>query len=262
MRSRALDYAAPLTVTEASSEVVWEGTGPELEDGGPVLLDYRLAAGRRRRRWWRRRTRTVPKPFTLTPEVLSEDLYDALERPDGRHAARSCWCPGRPTRRASRPSWSSTCCRPGRGASRSTPREGLPAVHPRRRRRAGHRRARGRAADVARRAGPAQGRRRAGRRGLDRDRPVRRRALVGRLGVRLELDAGRTAVRSTSAPAVLPGLAEGLLEQTVGSQVLLVIPPRERRRRRRRAGHARARRATCWPPRHRRADADARPKEG
>lgn len=73
----ALEYATPLTITEAASDVVQEGDGPELEDGGPVLLDYRLQRaddGSLVEETYS----SVPKPFTLTPEVLSEDLDDAL----------------------------------------------------------------------------------------------------------------------------------------------------------------------------------------
>jgi peptidylprolyl isomerase len=72
-----LAYQTPLRVTEATSEVIREGAGPELQDGGPVLLDYRLQRaddGSLVEETYSR----VPKPFTLTPEVLSEDLYDAL----------------------------------------------------------------------------------------------------------------------------------------------------------------------------------------
>ncbi len=73
-----LSYAAPLVITEASSEVLWEGQGPELQDGGPVLLDYRLERADDAS-LVEETYSTVPKPFTLTPEVLSADLYDALE---------------------------------------------------------------------------------------------------------------------------------------------------------------------------------------
>src|SRR5690606_8633501 len=36
----ALVYTAPLLVEEESTEVLWEGAGPELVDGEAVLIDY------------------------------------------------------------------------------------------------------------------------------------------------------------------------------------------------------------------------------
>lgn len=72
-----LEYATPLAVPEATSEVVHEGTGPEVQDDGPVLLDYRLQRaddGSLVEETYS----GVPKAFTLAPEVVSEDLYDAL----------------------------------------------------------------------------------------------------------------------------------------------------------------------------------------
>ncbi|WP_255491850.1 MULTISPECIES: FKBP-type peptidyl-prolyl cis-trans isomerase [unclassified Actinotalea] len=76
-----LAYEMPLSVTEPVVEVVWEGTGPEVVDGQPVLVDYYAEAGS---------DGTVvgetfsgePKAFALTAEALGVDIYEALR---GQH---------------------------------------------------------------------------------------------------------------------------------------------------------------------------------
>lgn len=72
-----ISYHVPLAVTKTSSEVVWEGTGAALEEGKPVLLDY-----------WLENASTgevvaesyssSPKPYLLTQESIGADLYSAL----------------------------------------------------------------------------------------------------------------------------------------------------------------------------------------
>lgn len=72
-----LEYEMPLTVVEPVVEVVWEGTGPELVDGQPILVDYLAEAGG---------DGTVvgetysgePKAYLLTAEALGIDIFEAL----------------------------------------------------------------------------------------------------------------------------------------------------------------------------------------
>lgn len=73
----ALVYTAPLLVEEESTEVLWEGAGPELVDGEAVLIDY--AAENTLDRTVRSETYTSrPSPRRLTPEDLGVPLYQAL----------------------------------------------------------------------------------------------------------------------------------------------------------------------------------------
>ena len=72
-----LQFATPLEVTEASSVVLAEGSGHRLVDGEPVLLDYRLVSavdGSLIEQTYG----SVPKVLRLTPDVLGTELYDAL----------------------------------------------------------------------------------------------------------------------------------------------------------------------------------------
>ncbi|WP_034222859.1 FKBP-type peptidyl-prolyl cis-trans isomerase [Actinotalea ferrariae] len=72
-----LVYEEPLVVTEASVEVLAEGDGPELVDGEPVLVDYYAEDGS---------DGTVvgetyssePKPYLLSAEALGVAIHDAL----------------------------------------------------------------------------------------------------------------------------------------------------------------------------------------
>lgn len=72
-----LEYPMPLSVEQPTVEVVWEGTGPELTEGQPVLVDYYAEAGA---------DGTVvgetytgePKAYVLTAEALGVDIFEAL----------------------------------------------------------------------------------------------------------------------------------------------------------------------------------------
>ncbi|MFS0705636.1 FKBP-type peptidyl-prolyl cis-trans isomerase [Cellulomonas sp. 179-A 9B4 NHS] len=70
-------YLTPLTVDATHRETVWPGTGAELVDGGPVLIDF----------WLENATdaslvkesySTSPTPRLLTEEDLGTDLYETL----------------------------------------------------------------------------------------------------------------------------------------------------------------------------------------
>ncbi len=76
-----LEYEMPLTVEEPVVELVWEGTGPEVAEGQPVLVDYYAETGA---------DGTVvgetfsgePKAYLLTAEALGVDIFEALR---GQH---------------------------------------------------------------------------------------------------------------------------------------------------------------------------------
>lgn len=218
----ALDYAVPLEITRAESTVIWPGTGPALVNDGPVLLDYRL----------QRATdgslveetySSVPKPFTMTPETLSQDLYDALSgesvgarilllvpaTSDTSSFASAMVVDVLPTRAAGEP---------------VPPRDGLPVVTL--------------TEDGEPSIATPQG---------EPPTALVVQALIKGDGEQVAEGATVTVqyagVRWTDGSAydsswtqggpksfdlgagVLPGLADGLVEQTVGSQVMLVIPP-------------------------------------
>lgn len=72
-----LTYEAPLTVEEGSFEVIWEGTGPEVVEGAPVLVHFYAESGADRSVI----TDTFsaePRPYLLSPENLGLDIVDAL----------------------------------------------------------------------------------------------------------------------------------------------------------------------------------------
>lgn len=71
-------YLTPLTVDETYRETIWPGTGAELVDGAPVLIDF----------WLENATdaslvkesySTSPTPRMLTVEDLGTDLYETLQ---------------------------------------------------------------------------------------------------------------------------------------------------------------------------------------
>ena len=71
-------YLTPLTVDETYRQTVWPGTGAELTDGAPVLIDF----------WLENATdaslvkesySTSPTPRLLTAEDLGTDLYETLK---------------------------------------------------------------------------------------------------------------------------------------------------------------------------------------
>lgn len=72
-----LTFEQPLVVEEPTAEVIWEGTGPRVRDGEPVLLDFYAESGA---------DGSVindtysgePRPYLLSPESLGLDIYEAL----------------------------------------------------------------------------------------------------------------------------------------------------------------------------------------
>ncbi|WP_298460039.1 FKBP-type peptidyl-prolyl cis-trans isomerase [uncultured Cellulomonas sp.] len=217
-----LEFTPPLAVAEATSEVVWEGSGPQLQDGGPVLLDYRLQRaddGSLVEETYS----TVPKPFTLSPEVLSADLYEALA--GQTVGTRLLLLLPATSDTASFASVMVVDVRPTQAWGEPVePREGLPPVT---------------VADdgepvIATPEGEAP-------RSLvvqallrgDGDQVVEGSTVtVQYTGIRWSDGSLYDSSWDQGGPesfdlgaGVLPGLAEGLLEQTAGSRVMLVIPP-------------------------------------
>ena len=70
-------YRTPLRLSEPTSEVVWEGTGPELVEGRPVLLDFWLENASDASLVKESYT-SSPTPRMLTEEDLGKDLYATL----------------------------------------------------------------------------------------------------------------------------------------------------------------------------------------
>ena len=70
-------YRTPLQVSETTRETVWEGTGPELVDGRPVLLDFWLENANDATLVKESYT-SSPTPRMLTEEDLGKDLYGTI----------------------------------------------------------------------------------------------------------------------------------------------------------------------------------------
>jgi peptidylprolyl isomerase len=72
-----LEYETPLVVDEAVVEVIWEGTGPRVVDGQPILVNYYAEHGEDGS-VINETYSTEPKPYLLTAEELGVDIYSAL----------------------------------------------------------------------------------------------------------------------------------------------------------------------------------------
>jgi peptidylprolyl isomerase len=72
-----LDYEIPLVVDRSYVEVIWEGTGPRVVDGQPILVNYYAEHGADGS-VINETFSTEPKPYLLTAEELGVDIYSAL----------------------------------------------------------------------------------------------------------------------------------------------------------------------------------------
>lgn len=72
-----LTYDKPLEATTARVEVVWPGDGPELEDGQPVLVDYYAEEGSEGAVVGETFS-GEPKAYPLSAEALGVEIYEAL----------------------------------------------------------------------------------------------------------------------------------------------------------------------------------------
>ncbi|WP_370523959.1 FKBP-type peptidyl-prolyl cis-trans isomerase [Cellulomonas sp. APG4] len=73
-----LTYPQPLEVDEAFAEVVWEGEGPEVTDGEPILLHY-YAEDASDGSVVGETFSGVPKAFVMSRDSVGSDIYDALQ---------------------------------------------------------------------------------------------------------------------------------------------------------------------------------------
>jgi len=72
-----LTYVTPLAVSKAVHQVVWQGTGDQLVDGEPVLVDFWLEDASNAT-VVKESYSSSPTPRPLTVEDLGKDLYDTL----------------------------------------------------------------------------------------------------------------------------------------------------------------------------------------
>jgi peptidylprolyl isomerase len=120
-------YPTPLRVSEAVHVTVWEGTGPELVDGRPVLLDFWLEDASDASLVKESFT-SSPTPRMLTEEDLGKDLYATLsgQKVGARLLQIS---PASDANASSYPTVTVLDVLPVRAAGEAVaPREGVPAV--------------------------------------------------------------------------------------------------------------------------------------
>lgn len=72
-----LQYETPLAITESSVEVISEGTGPELTDGGPVLVNF-YAESAADGSLINETYSGEPRAYVLSEENLGVEIYRAL----------------------------------------------------------------------------------------------------------------------------------------------------------------------------------------
>lgn len=73
-----LTYPQPLEADEPFAEVVWEGEGPEVTDGEPILLHY-YAEDASDGSVVGETFSGVPKAFVMSRDSVGSDIYDALQ---------------------------------------------------------------------------------------------------------------------------------------------------------------------------------------
>lgn len=73
-----LEYPIPLQVTERTVEVVAKGQGPELVEGEPILVEYYAESGADGSLIGETYSRQ-PQPYVLSAEALGPDIHAALE---------------------------------------------------------------------------------------------------------------------------------------------------------------------------------------
>lgn len=217
-----LTYAVPLAIPTPREEVIWPGTGPRLRAGKPVLINYRLENATNGE-LIEETYSAVPKSFLLAPELIGADLYNALR---GKSVgARVLALVPASAKGADAPAVLVVDVLSTRAVGdRVPPRKGLPGV---RLRSDGSPRI-----TIPSTAPPSDLVVQTLVRGTGAQVAAGATVTVQYTGVRwkdgAEVDstwstgAGPTSFRLGEAIA---GWAQGLVEQTVGSQVLLVIPP-------------------------------------
>jgi peptidylprolyl isomerase len=219
-----LEYETPLTVESPTVEVIWEGNGPRVEDGEPVLVDYYAEAAADGSLVGETYS-SEPKPYILSAEALGVDIYEALS---GRTVGSRILHLVPPDGGAGTATVAVFDILPTRATGEPVePREGLPTV------------------ELAENGAPSVT--------VPESEPPTDLVVQPLLrGTGPQVQPGQvitvqytgvtwsdgSVFDSSWAPgklpapfpigvgSVLPGWDEGLVEQTVGSQVLLVVPPR------------------------------------
>jgi len=70
-----LTYETPLVVEEARHELVWEGSGPKVEEGRPILLDFYAESGEDGS-VINETYSSEPRPHLLSADVLGVDIFE------------------------------------------------------------------------------------------------------------------------------------------------------------------------------------------
>ncbi|MGN8246248.1 FKBP-type peptidyl-prolyl cis-trans isomerase [Cellulomonas soli] len=73
-----ITYVTPVVVGDTFTDQVWPGSGPDLVEGGPVLIDFWLENGENAE-LVKESYSSNPTPRMLTEEALGTDLYRALK---------------------------------------------------------------------------------------------------------------------------------------------------------------------------------------
>lgn len=73
-----ITYVTPIVVTDTFTDQIWPGTGDDLVEGGPVLIDFWLENGQNAE-LVKESYSSNPTPRMLTEEALGTDLYHALK---------------------------------------------------------------------------------------------------------------------------------------------------------------------------------------
>ena len=72
-----LSFEQPLVVEEPSVQVVWEGDGPRVEEGEPILIDFYAESGADGS-VINETFSSEPRPYLLSAEALGVDIFEAL----------------------------------------------------------------------------------------------------------------------------------------------------------------------------------------
>ena len=73
-----LQYPVPLVVDASRVEVIWAGQGPEVQEGEPILVNYYAEAGADASLVGETFS-SEPKPYLLSAEALGTEIFRALE---------------------------------------------------------------------------------------------------------------------------------------------------------------------------------------
>lgn len=72
-----LSFEQPLVVEEPSVQVVWEGDGPRVQEGEPILIDFYAESGADGS-VINETYSSEPRPYLLSAEALGVDIFEAL----------------------------------------------------------------------------------------------------------------------------------------------------------------------------------------